>query len=323
MSDSCNLPLVQVKEDASLEKFKQICTISLCQSGSVALYKDLVSGDLVVMKLHYKFSTNSRQAAEKVVSIPKRIMKISNMFIIPIRGIYQSSKIVYTEMDYMAGGDLYHYMKDNGPLSDTQAKFVTIQVISALACLHSNDIVYQNLHPENVLIDHKGNIRLAGFSNSIHLEPGKLNYDISGFCDYLSPEILLNAGHDARQDWWMLGCFVYEMLEGYPPYTGHTINIILQKVLVGQYEFKNSSPMAQTLIRGLLERNPEKRLGSDLNVLMKHKWFDDLPWIEVQQGSLESPICRPEETKPGTYYPHFRDDVVIDNPSSHRIDFFM
>ncbi len=83
--------------------------------------------------------------------------------------------------------------------------------------LHSLNVVYRDLKPENLLIDTKGNLKLTDFGFAKIIE--KRTYTLCGTPEYLAPEILMQKGHSKPVDWWCLGILIYEMIVGIDPFS--------------------------------------------------------------------------------------------------------
>jgi serum/glucocorticoid-regulated kinase 2 len=106
-------------------------------------------------------------------------------------------------------------------LTENQALFYVSQIILALKFMHSKDVIYRDLKPENVLIDLQGYIRITDFGLS--KMQVKTDFDALSLCgtpEYLAPEVLLKKGYGKSVDWWTLGCIIVEMVTGYPPFNG-------------------------------------------------------------------------------------------------------
>ena len=148
-----------------------------------------------------------------------------------------------------------------GTFPITTTLFYLTEIISAFSYLHSLNMVYKDLKPQNILLDKDGHIVITdfGFSKKV----SDRTWTLCGTPEYLAPEILQLKGHDKAVDWWALGILIYEMLAGYPPFTDENPFVIYENILAGEIKWPQKvDGLAKDLVRKLLEQDTAKRLGN-------------------------------------------------------------
>ncbi|KAL6650654.1 hypothetical protein ACP70R_009579 [Stipagrostis hirtigluma subsp. patula] len=108
-----------------------------------------------------------------------------------------------------------------------------------------------------------------------------------GTHEYLAPEIIRGDGHGSSVDWWTLGIFLYELLYGKTPFRGPGNDETLSNVISQGLKFPDSPAVsfhARDLIRGLLVKEPEYRLGSSRGAaeIKQHPFFQGLNWALIR-----------------------------------------
>ena len=93
-------------------------------------------------------------------------------------------------MPFIRGGELFEHLSRETNLEEDRAKFIVIQVALALGHLHTKNIVYRDLKPENVMIEQSGYIKLIDFNISKQLQPNQRTNSICGTYEYFAPEIV-------------------------------------------------------------------------------------------------------------------------------------
>ncbi|KAG7188202.1 hypothetical protein KM043_016077 [Ampulex compressa] len=270
-----------------------------------------------------------QQQQEHVLN-EKHIMEACDSpFICKLYQTYKDSKYVYFLMEVCLGGDVWTTLQRRRCFDDTTAQFMVGCVVEALDHLHSLNIVYRDLKPENLMLDTRGYLKLVDFGFSKKIGPAK-TWTFAGTPEYVAPEIILNKGHDRAVDYWALGILTHELLVGKPPFRGSdhmtTYNKILKGVeMVGIPNTVNKN--ANNLIKKLLRISPSERLGYQRNGIQDirdHKWFSGFNWHALQRLALPAPIVPTVrnhiDTRNFERYPPDR-DIPPDEFSGWDIDF--
>lgn len=108
-----------------------------------------------------------------------------------------------------------------------------------------------------------------------------------GTAQYVSPEVLKGNAIQLSADLWSLGCIIYQMIAGMPPFRAPSEYLIFQKILIGEYDFPDGfDTNAKDLIKKLLCFNPKDRLGATDPIdkryqsIRNHPFFDGINWNE-------------------------------------------
>ena len=106
-----------------------------------------------------------------------------------------------------------------------------------MEALHSENIIYRDLKPDNVVVAQDGHIMLTDFGLSRE-GVKKAESGARSFCGsyaYLAPEMVRKTGHGKTVDWYLLGVILYEMLTGLPPYYADDKNILFDNILSREF----------------------------------------------------------------------------------------
>ena len=200
--------------------------------GKVAQVNKKDNKKFYALKILKKKDFNVLSTKENAIT-EKNILKDSyHPFIVRLRYSFQDHDALYYCMDYVPGGELFKYLGRYKKFSESVARFYAAEVLLAQEYLHVElDTIYRDLKPENILLDENGHIKLTDFGLS---KMGVVR--ANSFCgtpQYQAPEILDRKGHTKMVDYWTLGCQIYEMLNGYPPYDHNNQSILFTLTTIG------------------------------------------------------------------------------------------
>lgn len=247
--------------------------------------------------------------AEKAI-----LSEIAHPFIVNLYASFQDDKRLYMLLEYVIGGELFSQLRKVGRFSNETARFYAAEIVLALDYLHSLNICYRDLKPENLLIDKDGHIKITDFGFAKKVEDR--TWTLCGTPEYLAPEIIQSKGHGKAVDWWAVGILIYEMLAGYPPFFDENPFGIYQKILAGKIEFpRHFDVNAKDLIKKLLTADRTKRFGCLKNGaedIKEHKWFKGIEWKDVFARKVKPPYVpaykAPNDTSNFDKYPDSEED---------------
>ena len=173
--------------------------------------------------------------AEQIISENNILASITHPFIVTFDGFAQDNRYLYLVLEFCGGGELFTYLRGCGRFDPPQCSFYTAQVTMIFEYLHSKNVVYRDLKPENLIINSDGYLKLTDFGFA-KIAEGR-TYTLCGTPEYLAPEILLSKGHGKPADWWTLGVLLYEMIAGIDPFSDEDPMAIYQKILKGKFIF--------------------------------------------------------------------------------------
>jgi len=191
------------------------------------------------------------------------------------------------------GGEVFTHLRSHGRFSRKITRFYIAEVVLAMEYLHSKNIVYRDLKPENLLIDSFGHIKLTDFGFAKVIDDNR-TYTMCGTPEYLAPEVIKGKGHGVEVDWWAVGVLLFEMLAGYPPFYDEDPFGIYEKILLKRITFPSHfSNSSRDLIKKLLAHDRTKRLGNlkdGAEDVKKHRFFRKIDWTALAQRKLKPPI---------------------------------
>jgi protein kinase A len=267
----------------------------------------------MALKILHKQKVLMMNEVDHVKNEIKVLNAVDHPFIVKLQASWQDHRSIYMLMDFVNGGELFSVIQRKRRIPEDQARLWIAELVLAFEHLHSMDIAYRDLKPENVLMDTEGHLRLADFGFAKVVETRL--WTMCGTPEYLAPEVIKRKGHGCGVDWWALGILIYEVLAGNAPFTAGTAMGIYEKIVRGEYKTPpHFSPTAKDLIKKLL-RDKSQRLGcmkEGTAGIKAHQWFSTIDFIEVlhrrASGSYIPKVSSAEDTSQFDRYPESTGD---------------
>ncbi|KAF9190075.1 hypothetical protein BGZ51_008958 [Haplosporangium sp. Z 767] len=293
-----SLPQIQERKKVSIDDFQLIRVLGRGCMGKVILVQEHKTKKLFALKAISKEWVILQREIEHTKSernILANVAQISHPFLIKLRYSFQSNAQLFMVLDYYPGGDIATQLTKFQKFPPDRCLFYAAEIVLGIEELHRQGIVYRDLKPENILLALDGHIVLTDFGLSKQFSSSYMNEEktntFCGTAEYLAPEILRAAEYSYAVDWWSLGTLLYEMLSGITPFWAENHAQMYQRVLEDELEFpSNMDPYAMSFISGLLERDPDHRLGSrGASFVKQHPYFHTIDWDIALQRKLPSP----------------------------------
>ncbi|XP_047434423.1 serine/threonine-protein kinase N1 isoform X1 [Mugil cephalus] len=287
----------QRKGPLSLQDFRLIAVLGRGHFGKVLLSEYKKTGMMYAIKALKKGDIIARDEVDSLMC-EKRIFETVNLshhpFLVNLFACFQTPEHVCFVMEYTAGGDLMMHIHTD-VFTEPRAVFYAACVVLGLQFLHDHKIVYRDLKLDNLLLDTDGYVKIADFG--LCKEGMGYGDRTSTFCgtpEFLAPEVLTDTSYTRAVDWWGLGVLIYEMLVGESPFPGDDEEEVFDSIVNDEVRYPRFlSTEAIGIMRRLLRRNPERRLGSgekDAEEVKKQPFFRHVDWEALLQRKVPPPF---------------------------------
>eukprot|EP00096_Caligus_rogercresseyi_P002679 TRINITY_DN14911_c0_g1_i1.p1 TRINITY_DN14911_c0_g1~~TRINITY_DN14911_c0_g1_i1.p1 ORF type:complete len:393 (+),score=117.57 TRINITY_DN14911_c0_g1_i1:425-1603(+) len=213
-------------------------------------------------------------------------------FIVKMHYAFETKSKVYLIQEFLRGGELFSRIEKETMFLEDVATFYLCEIILALEYLHGLDIIYRDLKSENILLTRDGHIKLIDFGLSkMGITPDVSTKTFCGTVEYMAPEVIGRQGHGKAADWWSLGAFAFDILNGFTPFQSHNRQKLFEKIKKSTVKFPAyMTPDAKDFIRKLLRKCQVKRLGSNGgSEVRNHPFFRDIDWDKVYNRLYKPP----------------------------------
>jgi len=181
---------------------------------------------------------------------------------------------------FAAGGDVFDRLAKRHSYTEKDMRDLTVPLLETMKFMHDRKIVHRDMKPENLLLrerDKDSTVLVADFGFATYLpENGEGCKTRCGTPAFVAPEILMGKKYESKVDMWSLGCILYMLLSGYPPFYDRSHKGIFRKIKAGDYVyhtkvFADVSVQVKQLISSFLIVDPLYR-NTAANALKGSTW---------------------------------------------------
>ncbi|MFI6279981.1 serine/threonine-protein kinase [Streptomyces sp. NPDC050988] len=206
----------------------------------------------------------SRLQRDRTLREARAIAQLRDPHIIVVHDVVEQDERPYIVMELIEGGSLAERISRSGPVDAAEAARMGIDLLGALRRAHGAGVLHRDLKPANVLLTGEGRVVLTDFG--IAQVAGSTTLTESGSFvgspEYTAPERMSGVRTGPESDLWSLGALLCTALSGESPFHRDSLGGILHAVVVDEIRPPAAAAPLLPVVRGLLERDPERRLDA-------------------------------------------------------------
>ncbi|MFF8533445.1 serine/threonine-protein kinase [Streptomyces sp. SAS_267] len=207
----------------------------------------------------------SRLQRDRTLREARAVAQLNHPHIIVVHDVVEDDERPYIVMELIGGGSLAERISANGPVDAREAARIGIDLLGALRRAHEAGVLHRDLKPANVLVE-EGTDRIVLTDFGIAQVAGATTLTETGAFvgspEYTAPERMAGARTGPESDLWSLGALLCTVLSGASPFRRDSLGGILHAVVVDEIRPPAQAAPLLPVVRGLLERDPERRLDA-------------------------------------------------------------
>ncbi|XP_071955644.1 serine/threonine-protein kinase PLK1-like [Antedon mediterranea] len=218
--------------------------------------KQIYAGKIVSKMLLVKPHQKEKMTMEIAIH-----QTLNHRNVVGFHGFFEDDSNVYILLEICRRRSLMELHKRRKALTEPEARYFMHQTITGVQYLHQTKVIHRDLKLGNLFIDDEMTIKIGDFGLATKIDfEGERKKTLCGTPNYIAPEVLGKKGHSFEVDTWSLGCIMYTLLVGKPPFETTCLKDTYMKIKKNDYYIpsKVSSP-ARSLIQRLLKNDPTMR----------------------------------------------------------------
>lgn len=214
------------------------------------------AGKIVSKKLLVR--SNQREKMTQEISIHK---SLKHKNVVGFNSFFDDSNFVYILLELCKKRSMMELHKRRRTLTEPETRFYMKQIIEGVTYLHDNKIIHRDLKLGNLFLNEDFIVKIGDFGLAAKIEyNGQRKKTLCGTPNYIAPEILNKVGHSFEVDVWSIGCIMYTLLVGKPPFETNSLKETYSKIKKVEYRLPaNMKKPASHMIKQMLNLDPVQR----------------------------------------------------------------
>ncbi|NLU66877.1 serine/threonine protein kinase [Streptomyces sp. HNM0574] len=282
---------------------------------------ELLGREVAVKELHLDEGLSTQAARglrDRTLREARTVAQVVHPHILVVHDVVEEDERPWIVMELIEGRSLSDVIAHDGPLGAREAARVGLALTGALRAAHARGVLHRDLKPANVLLESgTGRVVLTDFG--IARVPGATTISETGAFvgspEYTAPERMEGRPSDGASDLWSLGVLLCAAVEGTTPFWRDNLAGVLHAVALAEIRLPASAEPLRPVVRGLLERDPERRmpLTAAEHLLRTYAETGTMPEAPAPVAAPSAPAhAAVHEATPTT-----NNRATLDGPGSH------
>ncbi|KAM4892084.1 serine/threonine-protein kinase PLK1 [Sylvia borin] len=227
-----------------------------CYELAEAESQEVFAGKVVPKSLLVKPHQKEKMSMEIAIH-----RSLSHRHVVGFQGFFEDDDFVYVVLELCRRRSLLELHKRRKALSEPEVRYYLRQTILGCQYLHSHRVIHRDLKLGNLFLSDDMEVKIGDFGLATKVEyDGERKKTLCGTPNYIAPEVLGKKGHSFEVDIWSIGCIMYTLLVGKPPFETSCLKDTYIRIKKNEYTIpKHINPVAANLIQKMLRSDPAAR----------------------------------------------------------------
>ena len=288
------------------DRYKIIDTLGEGGMANVYLAEDIILQRKVAVKILRLDLQKEPQTVARFQREALATSELSHPNIVMVLDVGTDQGLPYMVMEYVDGPDLKDYILENSPLDLHDIIHIMDQILSAMILAHKHNVIHRDLKPQNILMDKRGNIKIADFGIAVALNHNSITQTNSalGSVHYMSPEQTRGGLVTKQSDIYSLGIILYELITGSVPFNGDSaVAVALKHAQEAIPSIKEKDPQVPQALENVVLKatakdprdryNSAREMQADLETSLDPARVNEPVFVAKHGGSDDETIILP------------------------------